>query len=177
MFHHQSKHVASLRAEHHSQTKFFRPTRYGVRDHSVYANSRDRQSDAREKCQEKREKSRPRLCPRKHIFHQPHIRKRQRWIDLVHLLCDLLDEGQTQAKARRHRDLIQFVKDRPGHDRRYAIDAQKIANELGWKPAEAFENGLRKTVRWYLENGDWVESVRTGAYLRWIEQNYTERLT
>ena len=75
------------------------------------------------------------------------------------------------------RRLITFVKDRPGHDRRYAIDASKIARELGWQPAERFESGLRQTVRWYLDHLDWVENVRTGAYLRWIEQNYAERLT
>jgi dTDP-glucose 4,6-dehydratase len=74
------------------------------------------------------------------------------------------------------RDLITFVKDRPGHDRRYAIDATKIARELAWSPAERFESGLRKTVRWYLDHPEWVESVRTGSYLDWIRQNYTERV-
>jgi dTDP-glucose 4,6-dehydratase len=74
------------------------------------------------------------------------------------------------------RKLITFVKDRPGHDRRYAIDASKLTRELGWKPAEQFESGLRKTVRWYLDHSSWVENVRTGAYLEWISQNYTERL-
>jgi dTDP-glucose 4,6-dehydratase len=72
-------------------------------------------------------------------------------------------------------ELITFVKDRPGHDRRYAIEASKIARELGWQPAEEFESGLRKTVRWYLDHASWVENVRTGAYLDWIAQNYTER--
>jgi dTDP-glucose 4,6-dehydratase len=69
------------------------------------------------------------------------------------------------------------VKDRPGHDRRYAIDARKIARELAWEPAEQFETGLRRTVRWYLDNMEWVENIRTGGYLKWIEQNYAERLT
>jgi len=68
------------------------------------------------------------------------------------------------------------VTDRPGHDRRYAINASKIAGELDWRPAERFENGLRRTVRWYLDQMDWVERVRTGAYRTWIEQNYGERL-
>jgi dTDP-glucose 4,6-dehydratase len=74
------------------------------------------------------------------------------------------------------RKLLTFVQDRPGHDRRYAIDATKISRELGWGPAEQFESGLRRTVQWYLDNLAWVENVRTGAYLQWIEQNYGERL-
>jgi dTDP-glucose 4,6-dehydratase len=96
-------------------------------------------------------------------------------IDVVTAICDIVDELRPKANAAPRRKLITYVQDRPGHDRRYAIDAQKIANELGWKPAEAFESGLRKTVRWYLENGDWVESVRTGAYRDWIAKNYAER--
>jgi dTDP-glucose 4,6-dehydratase len=96
-------------------------------------------------------------------------------IDVVGTICDLVDELRPRAGASPRRGLITFVKDRPGHDRRYAIDAEKIANELGWKPAEAFESGLRKTVRWYLENGDWVDSVRTGAYRDWIATHYAER--
>jgi dTDP-glucose 4,6-dehydratase len=71
--------------------------------------------------------------------------------------------------------LITYVEDRPGHDRRYAIDATKITRELGWTPDEQFETGLRKTVRWYLENSEWVNSVRTGAYREWMAQNYAER--
>ncbi len=74
------------------------------------------------------------------------------------------------------RKLITFVADRPGHDRRYAIDASKIARETGWQPAQKFESGLRRTVRWYLDNLAWVDNVRTGGYLKWIEQNYAERL-
>jgi dTDP-glucose 4,6-dehydratase len=73
------------------------------------------------------------------------------------------------------RNLITFVQDRPGHDRRYAMDTSKIARELGWHPAEGFASGLRKTVRWYLDHPAWVESVGSGAYLDWIRQNYTER--
>jgi len=94
-------------------------------------------------------------------------------IEVVRLICDLVDEMSPAAGSRRN--LITFVKDRPGHDRRYAIDASKISRELGWQPAQRFEDGLRKTVRWYLDNSSWVESVRTGAYLEWIAQNYTER--
>ena len=96
-------------------------------------------------------------------------------IDVVNAICDLVDEMQPQAGAAPRRQLIKFVEDRPGHDRRYAINASKIWRELGWKPAEQFESGLRKTVRWYLEHSEWVESVRTGAYREWIEKNYGER--
>ncbi len=96
-------------------------------------------------------------------------------IDVVTAICDLVDEMRPQAGAEPRRKLITFVEDRPGHDRRYAIDARKIACELGWQPAEKFEGGLRKTVRWYLDNGDWVSSVRSGAYREWIAKNYGER--
>ena len=68
-----------------------------------------------------------------------------------------------------------FVPDRQGHDRRYAIDARKNERELGWKPAETFESGIRKTVRWYLDNGDWVSRVQSGDYLTWLDKNYTDR--
>jgi len=95
----------------------------------------------------------------------------------VTAICDLVDEMRPRVKAESRRELITYVQDRPGHDRRYAIDARKIARELGWKPAEGFEGGLRKTVRWYLERGDWVNSVRTGAYRDWIAKNYAERAT
>ena len=70
---------------------------------------------------------------------------------------------------------ITFVKDRPGHDFRYAMDTAKIQAELGWRPEETFASGLRRTVRWYLDNPAWVESVRTGEYRRWLERNYTKR--
>ena len=96
-------------------------------------------------------------------------------IDVVTTICDLVDEMRPEAGAGPRRGLITFVGDRPGHDRRYAIDAGKLARELGWKPAEQFETGLRKTVRWYLEHTAWVDSVRTGAYREWIAQNYSER--
>ncbi len=98
-------------------------------------------------------------------------------IDVVSLICDLVDEMRPDAAIGPRRKLITYVKDRPGHDRRYAIDASKLSRELGWQPAEKFESGLRKTVRWYLDHFSWVESVRTGAYLEWIKENYTERVT
>jgi dTDP-glucose 4,6-dehydratase len=97
-------------------------------------------------------------------------------LDVVNTICDLVDEMRPNAALGPRRKLITYVKDRPGHDRRYAIDASKLARELGWSPAERFETGLRKTVRWYLDHPEWVESVRTGAYLEWIRQNYTERV-
>ena len=93
---------------------------------------------------------------------------------IVRALCGLLDEARPDPAGPRER-LITFVKDRPGHDRRYAIDARKIDRELGWKPAETFETGIRKTVAWYLENLPWVEEVASGDYRRWIEANYGER--
>ncbi len=96
-------------------------------------------------------------------------------IDVVRTICDLVDEMRPTAGLAPRRSLITFVQDRPGHDRRYAIDASKLSRELGWTPAEQFESGLRKTVRWYLDNTAWVDSVRTGAYREWIEQNYAER--
>jgi len=96
-------------------------------------------------------------------------------LDVVGTICDLVDEMSPDAALGSRRELITYVKDRPGHDRRYAINATKIAGELGWQPAERFESGLRRTVRWYLDHEEWVTSVRTGAYLNWIEQNYAER--
>jgi dTDP-glucose 4,6-dehydratase len=96
-------------------------------------------------------------------------------IDVVTTICDLLDELAPDQKTGGRRKLITYVKDRPGHDRRYAINAEKIRRELGWTPAEKFETGLRKTVQWYLDHRDWVENVRSGAYLKWIETNYAGR--
>ena len=96
-------------------------------------------------------------------------------IEVVTRICELVDEIRPNAAIGARKNLITFVKDRPGHDRRYAIDATKICRELGWQPAERFESGLRKTVGWYLDHTSWVEDVRTGAYLEWITQNYTER--
>lgn len=94
-------------------------------------------------------------------------------IEIVQMVCDLVDEMAPRAGGSR-RELITYVKDRPGHDRRYAIDARKIERELGWKPKETFESGLRKTVRWYLENEAWVEGVTTGSYRQWIATHYTQ---
>lgn len=95
-------------------------------------------------------------------------------IDLVHLLCATMDR-LLDRPAGDSASLITFVKDRPGHDRRYAIDARKIERELGWRPAETFDTGIRKTVDWYLGNGDWVEHVTSGAYRQWTEANYGHR--
>jgi dTDP-glucose 4,6-dehydratase len=97
-------------------------------------------------------------------------------LDVVTTLCDLVDEMRPDGRLGSRRSLITFVKDRPGHDRRYAIDASKLGRELGWQPSERLETGLRRTVRWYLDHPDWVDNVRTGHYLQWIEQNYGERL-
>jgi dTDP-glucose 4,6-dehydratase len=95
-------------------------------------------------------------------------------LDVVHTLCDILDELDPKA-AGSYRDQITYVTDRPGHDRRYAIDARKIERELGWKPVETFDTGIRKTVRWYLANQDWVKDVQSGDYLKWVEKNYEQR--
>ncbi len=95
-------------------------------------------------------------------------------IDVVDRICALVAE-QTGTPESELSALKRFVKDRPGHDLRYAIDASKIQRELGWKPAETFDTGMQKTVRWYLENDEWVRGVRTGAYREWIEANYAAR--
>jgi dTDP-glucose 4,6-dehydratase len=99
----------------------------------------------------------------------------RRNFDVVRAICELLDEMSPDPALGPRRRLISFVEDRPGHDRRYALDATKIARELGWHPGEDFDGGLRKTVRWYLDHPAWLEGVRTGAYLDWIRLNYTER--
>jgi len=93
-------------------------------------------------------------------------------LDIVHTVCALLDELRPKSDGKSYREQITFVTDRPGHDRRYAIDARKIERELGWKPVETFESGIRKTVQWYLDNQDWVNSVQSGSYRQWIEKNY-----
>jgi dTDP-glucose 4,6-dehydratase len=93
-------------------------------------------------------------------------------IDIVRTVCRLLDELRPRAGGGSYAQQITFVKDRPGHDRRYAIDARKIERELGWKPAETFETGIRKTVQWYLANEEWVRHVQTGAYREWIATHY-----
>ncbi len=92
---------------------------------------------------------------------------------VVRAICETLDALRPLAGGKRHADLITHVKDRPGHDRRYAIDDGKIAGELGWQPAVAFEDGIRQTVEWYLAHGDWVASVTSGAYRQWVEKQYS----
>jgi dTDP-glucose 4,6-dehydratase len=93
-------------------------------------------------------------------------------LDVVHTLCDLLDELSPRADGQSYRTQITYVKDRPGHDRRYAIDATKLENELGWRAEENFESGIRKTVEWYLANGAWVAAVASGEYRHWVEKQY-----
>jgi dTDP-glucose 4,6-dehydratase len=109
----------------------------------------------------------------------------KRNIDVVHAICDVLEElspaglnpalRKASPAVKRYRDLITFVPDRPGHDRRYAIDCKKIKKELGWKQRYGFSEGLKQTISWYLNNTAWVESIRSGEYLRWIDKNYTQR--
>jgi dTDP-glucose 4,6-dehydratase len=93
-------------------------------------------------------------------------------LDVVHIICATLDEFSPRADGKSYREQITFVTDRPGHDRRYAIDAKKIQSELGWYPAETFETGIRKTIRWYLDHQDWVESVTSGDYRSWVDKHY-----
>jgi dTDP-glucose 4,6-dehydratase len=95
-------------------------------------------------------------------------------ITIVEMICDLLDDLVPAVGALSRRQLITFVKDRPGHDRRYAIDFSKLHEELGWSPAESFTSGLRKTVAWYLENREWSERIRSGEYQTWIREHYGE---
>jgi dTDP-glucose 4,6-dehydratase len=107
-------------------------------------------------------------------------------LEIVHTVCALLDElapaaargvvsTATGQSVQRYAELITHVKDRPGHDRRYAIDARKIERELGWRPAETFDTGIRKTVQWYLAHGNWVARVQSGAYRDWVATNYAQR--
>jgi dTDP-glucose 4,6-dehydratase len=93
-------------------------------------------------------------------------------LEVVHTICDILDELKPRADGQSYKSQITFVKDRPGHDRRYAIDATKLEKELGWKPAETFETGIRKTVQWYLDNQAWVENITSGQYMKWVEKQY-----
>ena len=94
-------------------------------------------------------------------------------LDVVHTLCTILDELSPRADGKPYKEQITYVTDRPGHDRRYAIDATKIERELGWKPAETFETGIRKTVQWYLDNQAWVANVTSGAYQNWVGKQYS----
>jgi dTDP-glucose 4,6-dehydratase len=93
-------------------------------------------------------------------------------IDVVHAICALLDEMKPRADGKRYLDQITFVKDRPGHDQRYAIDATKLESELGWRAIETFDSGIRKTVKWYLNNPQWVASVVSGDYKNWVDAQY-----
>ena len=95
-------------------------------------------------------------------------------IDTVNMVCDLIDDIQPGKNQTSRRELISFVKDRPGHDLRYAIDCSKLEKELGWQPLESFESGLSKTIQWYLDNPGWVERVKSGDYLKWVEQHYSK---
>jgi dTDP-glucose 4,6-dehydratase len=95
-------------------------------------------------------------------------------IEVVQTICDILDELRPAASRR---ELITYVKDRPGHDRRYAIDCRKLTAELGWKPQETFSSGIRKTIGWYLDNMSWVDAISSGAYREWIDRNYAGRET
>jgi dTDP-glucose 4,6-dehydratase len=95
---------------------------------------------------------------------------------MVEEICGALDQLRTAASHEPYRELITFVADRPGHDRRYAMSTGKIERELGWKPSGMFGQALRNTIQWYLDNPAWTESVRTGAYRDWVEQNYAGRL-
>ncbi|ASW04856.1 dTDP-glucose 4,6-dehydratase [Rhizobium sp. 11515TR] len=97
-------------------------------------------------------------------------------LDVVQTICAILDELRPKPDGSRYSDQITFVRDRPGHDRRYAIDARKLERELGWKPAETFETGIRKTITWYLENQDWVGNVTSGAYREWVGKQYEVEL-
>jgi dTDP-glucose 4,6-dehydratase len=96
-------------------------------------------------------------------------------LEIVETICALLDEFCPNDPVTPHRKLLTFVKDRPGHDRRYAIDATKIERELQWHPLETFESGIRKTIFWYLENDEWIKEVTSGAYRQWMEQQYSGR--
>ena len=96
-------------------------------------------------------------------------------IEVVQIICAILDELRPRAGGGGYADQIKYVTDRPGHDRRYAIDATRMREELDWQPAESFETGIRKTVSWYLDNPDWIEHVKSGAYRNWLEANYAHR--
>lgn len=97
-------------------------------------------------------------------------------IEVVRTVCSLLDELRPDSEFIPHAELLTYVRDRPGHDLRYAIDASKIKRELGWTPEETFESGIRKTVLWYLNNPEWVNHVKSGSYQQWINSNYTKRM-
>jgi dTDP-glucose 4,6-dehydratase len=93
-------------------------------------------------------------------------------LDVVKTICQILDELQPRADGKSYAEQITFVKDRPGHDRRYAIDASKVERDLGWRPAETFDTGIRKTIQWYLQNPVWIEGVVSGSYRDWLQKQY-----
>jgi dTDP-glucose 4,6-dehydratase len=95
-------------------------------------------------------------------------------LDVVRAICGILDELRPRPSGK-HESLIEFVQDRPGHDRRYAIDSRKVRSEIGWKPAETFDSGIRKTVAWYLDNPAWIAEVTSGEYRKWVEKNYSRQ--
>jgi dTDP-glucose 4,6-dehydratase len=96
-------------------------------------------------------------------------------VEVVKTICEILDELRPNPKGIPYQSLITHVEDRPGHDRRYAINSGKITQELGWKAHEDFSSGLRKTVKWYLDNDAWVEDIQSGNYQQWLKQNYSNR--
>jgi dTDP-glucose 4,6-dehydratase len=93
-------------------------------------------------------------------------------LEVVEAICSAVDRLHPLADDRPCRELITFVKDRPGHDRRYAIDFNRLQTELGWQPQESFETGIAKTIQWYMDNGEWVDRIKTGEYRQWIETHY-----
>ena len=97
-------------------------------------------------------------------------------IDIVTQICKLLDQIRPKSDGSSYANQITYVADRPGHDRRYAINPSKIANELNWMPSETFESGIFQTINWYLENSDWVHRIQSGTYLEWISKNYSTKV-
>jgi dTDP-glucose 4,6-dehydratase len=93
-------------------------------------------------------------------------------ITVVRMICDMIDEISASPGGKSRRDLITFVKDRPGHDRRYAMDFSKLNRELDWRPKESFRSGLQKTIHWYLDNREWIQRVRIGEYQSWLKEQY-----
>ena len=96
-------------------------------------------------------------------------------MDIVHSICDLLDELHPRQNSRSYREQIKFVEDRPGHDRRYAVNSSRITNDLGWTPNESFATGIRKTIEWHLDNTEWLDAIKTEQHQKWLTQNYTKR--
>ena len=93
-------------------------------------------------------------------------------LEVVNFICLALDALKPKVNGKSYLEQIIYVKDRPGHDRRYAINAEKISRELGWKPAETFESGMLKTINWYLSNNQWIENIKSGSYQEWINKQY-----